>query len=60
MRRVRKTDRDLHDLDDEIVLTAIGRWMHHAGMHNGTIPIERDEYGRCKICVALGFWRADA
>ncbi len=51
---------DFIALDDDIQLTAIGRWMHHNAQHAGTIPIERDEWGRCAACVALGFWRADA
>jgi hypothetical protein len=32
---------------------------HNAG-HAGTIPLARDEAGRCLICVRRGFFKPDA
>jgi hypothetical protein len=48
----------IDDLDT--ALNPIGRFYRHLAMHAGTIPMVIDEFGRCRRCLMLGFWRADA
>jgi hypothetical protein len=48
----------IDDLDT--TLNPIGRFYRHLAMHAGTIPMVIDEFGRCRRCLMLGFWRADA
>jgi hypothetical protein len=37
-----------------------GDHLRHLAGHAGTIPLARDEFGRCVICVRRGFFRPDA
>jgi hypothetical protein len=46
------------DLDRS--LNPIGRFYRHNAMHEGTIQMVLDEYGRCSRCVKLGLWGPDA
>ena len=41
-------------------LSPLGWFYKHNAMHNGAIPIEYDQWGRCARCVTLGFFRCDA
>ena len=58
-------DRDQIRIDDCIddidrASNPMGRFYRHVGMHNGSIPMVLDAFGRCAKCVKLGFWRPDA
>jgi hypothetical protein len=37
-----------------------GDHLRHLAGHAGTIPLERDEFGRCLICVRRGFFKPTA
>ena len=37
-----------------------GDHLRHLAGHAGTIPLARDEAGRCLICVRRGFFKPDA
>ena len=37
-----------------------GDHLRHLAGHAGTIPLERDEAGRCLICLRRGFFRPNA
>lgn len=37
-----------------------GDHLRHLAAHRGAIPLERDEFGRCVICVRRGFFAPDA
>ena len=37
-----------------------GDHLRHLAGHAGTIPLALDEYGRCLICVRLGFFAPNA
>jgi hypothetical protein len=37
-----------------------GDHLRHLAAHAGTIPLSLDEYGRCLICVRLGFFTPNA
>ncbi len=39
---------------------SIGRFFRHNAMHAGTTPMVLDAFGRCAMCVELGWWRPDA
>ena len=41
-------------------LSPLGWFYKHNEMHDGTIPIEHDQWGRCARCVTLGFFKCDA
>jgi hypothetical protein len=36
-----------------------GDQLRHVAEHAGTVPGQRDAFGRCVVCVRLGWWRAD-
>ncbi len=38
----------------------MGRFYRHYGMHEGTVRMVLDDFGRCAYCVKLGFWGPDA
>ena len=37
-----------------------GDHLRHLAGHRGTIPLARDEFGRCVICVRRGFFTPNA
>lgn len=37
-----------------------GDHLRHLAGHRGTIPLERDEFGRCVICVRRNLFTPDA
>ena len=37
-----------------------GDHLRHLAGHAGTIPLARDEYGRCLICLRRGFFTPNA
>jgi hypothetical protein len=41
-------------------LNPLGRFYAHQAMHDGVVAMIIDEYGRCAVCVARGWWRPDA
>jgi hypothetical protein len=60
------TDRDPIEIKDDCIddvhrtLNPMGRFYRHYAMHEGTTPMVHDEFGRCALCVGLGFWKPDA
>lgn len=52
-------DRDRSPAGDPapIELTPIGLWFYHQAQHDGRVEMVRDERGRCRRCVELG-WEA--
>jgi hypothetical protein len=64
--RGRIEDRSRIEIEDDCIddvdraLNSIGRLYRHNAMHVGTTRMVFDEFGRCAMCVKLGFWRPDA
>jgi hypothetical protein len=59
------TPRTADDTAPIIVPDGAGIWtfgdhLRHLAGHRGTIPLERDEFGRCVICVRRGFFTTNA
>jgi hypothetical protein len=57
--------RTAHDTAPILVPDGAGIWtfgdhLRHLAGHAGTIPLARDEAGRCLICVRRGFFKPDA
>ena len=40
---------------DGVGIWTFGDHLRHLAGHAGTIPLARDEYGRCLICLRRGF-----
>jgi hypothetical protein len=59
------TPRAADDTAPILVPDGAGIWtfgdhLRHLAGHAGTIPLARDEAGRCLICVRRGFFRPNA
>jgi hypothetical protein len=61
----RARNRDQIRIDDCIddvdrASNSIGQFFRHNAMHDGRTPMVLDAFGRCAMCVKLGWWRPDA
>jgi hypothetical protein len=59
------TPRTADDTAPIIVPDGAGIWtfgdhLRHLAGHAGTIPLARDEAGRCRICLCGGFFKPNA
>ena len=59
------TPRTANDTALILVPYGVGIWtfgdhLRHLAGHAGTIPLARDEFGRCLICLRRGFFTPNA
>lgn len=55
----------LNEADPIVVPAARAEWtygdhLRHLAGHAGTIPLTLDEFGRCVVCMRLGWFRPNA
>jgi hypothetical protein len=57
---------DCEPIEDELMpagavkLDPYGRHLYHLASHEGRTRPWLDAFGRCKFCLAIGAWRANA